>query len=245
MRVRRGTVGAAALLLVLALSACGGGKAPTEAQSSSTTAQAPSSSAPSQAQSSNQPKVTSRLEGQVNGITFVQETHVNKDGSERIVVTTGEEEWGFTLVDGELPEERLLRMRLLTLSAHGYYSTHAPEGLDGKRGLVQRTSNHDFMDCYKGRLGIACSWQTAFGHEDDVYTIDIEDADQRIVPIRFDEEDQTVFADFWVAHAKLAPANGPDEEWIVTDYIDEYGLNPTRDELYAHGLDGLPFPKMP
>lgn len=233
--ISRRLTGAGVLILALALSACGFAGPLTPANGS-----APG---PAQEQSSDQRMVTSKLEGEVNGIPFVQETHVDKDGSERIVVTTGEEEWRFALVDGELSEEDLIRMRYLTLSAYGYYSTRVPAGLDGKRGLAERTSNHDFTDCYARPYGVACFWDIAFGYEDDVYMLDTDKEDRRVVPLLFDDEDQTIFADFWVASTALAPPNGPDEEYVTTRY-GEFGTSPTRDELYDYGLDGLPFPDL-
>lgn len=233
--IKRALVAAAAITAVSAIfiSACGGSETPAPST--------PPSSSQTQ-EPVEQLADLSNLNGELN-IVNQERTTDEETGDElirvRIVVTlpvTGEQE--FTIFQysstGEWTEDSVVLMREIILRLHGYNAK-----LPGSSATLIAADG--LTTCEGGPWfggGADCYWSTSF----DPNNSDWAKSDESLrcmVSFKF-EDHFGPDEEFWVVSGELAPANGPDDEWIMTDHRDTYGSNPTRDELHAFGQGGLP-----
>ncbi|RRJ85697.1 hypothetical protein EG850_12300 [Gulosibacter macacae] len=235
MRIHRGMVGTAALLLAFTLSACGGSETPGPS--------APPSSSQTQEQVQ-QLADLSNLNGELNIVR--QEIRTDSDTGEEVVRVTfrialpvvGEQEFGISQYtsNGEWTEDSVVLMREIILRLSGY-STKLP----GTDNSAVHIAADGLTACEGGPWfggGADCYWSTSF----DPNNSDWAKSDESLrcmVSFKF-EDHFGPDEEFWVVSGEPAPVNGPDEEWIMTDHRDTYGSNPTRDDLYEYSHAGLP-----
>lgn len=210
-RITRVAAAFVAAAVALTLSACGGKDDASE---------------PNTPPTNTQTEPTSEVPG--------QEVTVDDEGNEHLTITVGDQEFKFRQKDGEWTAKDYARLHAVILSSHGYFLTQL-----GEKNLTERWTNHKFADCSEApKFANVCSYETAFGdYDDEVYTIDIAEADVCYVLLQFDGR-FSFDSRFQVISTVEVP--GPDESvWDIT-VDDRYGENPTWQELEAFGQDGLP-----
>ena len=201
MRIHRGTVGAAALLLVFTLSGCGGSEAPAPST--------PPSSSSSQTQEPVEQLADLR---DLNGeLTIVrQEIRTDSDTGEEVVLVTfrialpvvGEQEFGISQYtsNGEWTEDSVVLMREIILRLSGYSAK-----LPGTSNSAAHIAADGRTTCEGGPWfggGADCYWSTSFDPNDSDWARSDESL-RCMVSFKF-EDHFGLDEEFWVVNGELA-----------------------------------------